>query len=103
MHLSQMVYAKVAAFGAFAVDTALVLAQSPSLPSTPSLVGGGAAGAGVSVALWWVYKEKVDRLERVVDAKADVKDLHPIKERLDQIHGDVQMLVRREMGERPHG
>ena len=88
---------KAALIGAGVVDgtIALVALLQNTAPDAPSWVGGGVSGATVSVALWWVYKEKVDRHDKVLDTKADVKDLVPIKEAVDEIRQNVHMLVNR--------
>ena len=90
---------KVAALGAMVGDgiiAAVALLQNTA-PDAPSWVGGGVSGATVSVALWWVYMEKVDRHDRVLESKADTKDLLPLKEAINEIRTNVQMLVNREL------
>ena len=76
---------------------AVVALLQNTTPDAPSWVGGGVSGATVSVALWWVYKEKVDRHDKVLDTKADAKDLVPLKEAVDEIQANVRMLVNRAM------
>ena len=92
---------KLFALGAVMGDygvMALGMLQSTT-PSATDFLGGGAAGGVVSVAMWWVYKEKVDANERAIDRKADLKDLDPVKAQLARIEGDLQYLIRMKQSE----
>lgn len=98
-----VVSAKMFALGAAAGDAALVLAaalQSTPAPGPAELIGGGLSGGAVSLIAWYVYKEKVDRHEKVLDLKADSKDLVPIRESIERIEQGLDFLVKQAMGRR---
>ena len=62
-----------------------------SAPPAESLIGSAATGGAVSMAVFWIYKARVDRME---ETKADKSELLTIHDALKEIKDDIKYLVR---------
>ena len=60
-------------------------------PPAGDLVGGAATGGAVSMAVFWIYKARVDKLE---ETKADKHELTAVHDTLREIKDDIRYLVR---------
>lgn len=80
--------------GAIAAAFIDVLGYSLLQSATPpagDLLGSAATGGAVSVAVFWIYKARVDRME---ETKADKSELLTIHDALKEIKDDIKYLVR---------
>lgn len=73
------------------LETIGYLALQATTPPAGDLVGGAATGGAVSVAVFWIYKARVDRLE---ETKADKHELVAVHDTLREIKEDIRYLVR---------
>ena len=82
------------ATGAVVTGIAEVIGYALLQSTTPpagDLVGGAATGGAVSMAVFWIYKARVDRLE---ETKADKHELVDVHDTLREIKEDIRYLVR---------